>query len=155
MRDVRGPQCDRTREWLSLRLDGELSQLESALLAAHLAACAGCQAFAGEVEAVTAWLRAAPLVPLARPVAVPRPSRLSARTLQLAAAALVVAGVGLGGLVGALSSSRTPASPTVRTPVKLVAFQDNDLQETRAYRRAVLRPTAQLLWLPPRGLRRI
>src|SRR5438477_537085 len=56
-----GQTCDRAREWASLRMDGELSELESALLEAHLKRCEACGSFAVEVEAVALQLRAASL----------------------------------------------------------------------------------------------
>ena len=54
-----GQTCDRAREWSSLRLDGELSELESALLEAHLKHCTACAAFAVAAEAVALQLRCA------------------------------------------------------------------------------------------------
>ena len=58
---VRSAPCDRARNWVSLRLDGALSELESALLDRHLAGCAECRRFDADVAASTARLRAAPL----------------------------------------------------------------------------------------------
>ena len=55
--------CERAREWASLRLDGELSQLESAMLESHLARCAACHAVVSRTEAFTTALRAAPSWP--------------------------------------------------------------------------------------------
>ena len=54
-------QCERAREGASLRLDGELSEFEQALLGAHLARCEPCRSFAAELDAVTTRLRHAPL----------------------------------------------------------------------------------------------
>jgi predicted anti-sigma-YlaC factor YlaD len=45
--------------WASQRADGELSVLESALLAAHLGRCADCRSFARATAEVCAVLRAA------------------------------------------------------------------------------------------------
>ncbi len=64
---VRSAPCDRARNWVSLRLDGALSELESAMLDRHLAGCAECRRFDADVAASTARLRAAPLeTPVAR-----------------------------------------------------------------------------------------
>jgi len=41
---IEGGDCDRTHEWASLRLDGELSPLEEELLERHLTACDDCRA---------------------------------------------------------------------------------------------------------------
>ena len=60
-------QCRRTRELVSLALDGELSELEEARLASHLADCASCREVQADLTGLTTALRAAPLEPLARP----------------------------------------------------------------------------------------
>ncbi len=82
--------CERAREWTSLRLDGELSELEQVLLASHLDRCAGCSAYAAGVSAVTEG---------------------SARALQAGtgAAAVLAAAVGLGTLFG----SSGPQAPSL------------------------------------------
>ncbi len=65
MKDVvRTGVCERARAWVSLSLDGELSELERRLLDAHLGRCAACDAFAAEVEGVVEGLRATPLTPV-------------------------------------------------------------------------------------------
>ncbi|HXK15518.1 MAG TPA: zf-HC2 domain-containing protein, partial [Gaiellaceae bacterium] len=53
--------CERARWWASLRADGELSELESALLDAHLGRCASCRTFARGTEEIAAALRSARL----------------------------------------------------------------------------------------------
>ena len=53
--------CAQAREGVSARLDGELSEHENARLDMHLRGCAECRAYAGEVETITAGLRATPL----------------------------------------------------------------------------------------------
>lgn len=102
-------RCERAREWLSLAADGELSRFERALVDRHLAGCPECAAFGAELEGFTSALRAAPLEPLAHPIAIPERRRRVAHTLrpaQAAVAALAVVAVG----VGTLSSSfRAPS----------------------------------------------
>lgn len=94
----RGILCERARTWAALAPDGELSELERKLLGSHLDRCGACADFAVHVAAVAANLRAAPLDPLERPVAVPswrrRPAyaRLSA-VGAAAAVALMALGV--------------------------------------------------------------
>ena len=106
--------CERAREWVSLRLDGELSELESALLEAHLNRCAPCAAFAADVEGATLELRSAPLERLEQPVVLPlrRPAR-TVRVVQLGAAAALVAAA-----AGPASSGRSrrarASSPSTR-----------------------------------------
>src|SRR3989442_3273115 len=68
-----GQTCERAREWASLRLDSELSELESALLEAHLQRCASCGAFAVEIEGAALQLRTAPLERLEQPLEPPPP----------------------------------------------------------------------------------
>ena len=83
--------CMLARESASVRLDGELSELEAARLDAHLRACADCRAYAEQVGAIAAQLRAAPLEPPAQPFALPRRRVFSGLRLQAAVAAAAVA----------------------------------------------------------------
>ncbi len=59
--------CDRVRAQVSLGLDGELSQLETRMIAAHLSRCADCAAFEEDVRTFTSELRAAPMEQLEQP----------------------------------------------------------------------------------------
>src|SRR5262245_25225800 len=54
-------ECMQAREAASLRLDGELSELESVRLGLHLRDCEDCRVYAREIAAITLELRAAPL----------------------------------------------------------------------------------------------
>src|SRR2546423_3488999 len=56
-------KCDRARQWTSLEQDGELSSFERALLESHVAGCASCAEFRGEISGLTNALRAAPYEP--------------------------------------------------------------------------------------------
>jgi ferric-dicitrate binding protein FerR (iron transport regulator) len=126
--------CDRTREWVALRLDGDLSEFETALMTAHLERCASCRAFRIEVEAITAGIRSAPFVPLPRPTAVPQPRPVPARRVQLLVAAVVVlAAAALGGLLGTLRGSppeRGVAAP-IRAPMVASLASDPLLRDIR------------------------
>jgi anti-sigma factor RsiW len=87
--------CDRVRSQVSLELDGELSQLERAMVAAHLERCPECRAYESEVTAFTGLLRQAPLKEMERPVVVRKPHRTIAARLQAGvAAAVAVAALG-------------------------------------------------------------
>jgi hypothetical protein len=79
--------CDRVRSQVSLRLDGELSELESRMVDSHVVRCAECAAFERGAAAVTELLRAAPLQPLASPVVVRRPTRTWVARAQVGIAA--------------------------------------------------------------------
>jgi predicted anti-sigma-YlaC factor YlaD len=94
-----GPECDRARARVSLRLDDELSAHEAVLLERHLSRCLPCAAFAREAGEYTELLRAAPLEP-APPFVLPRRSaamrlsvRVGAAVGSTAAAALVAVSV--------------------------------------------------------------
>jgi predicted anti-sigma-YlaC factor YlaD len=119
--------CERARSWASLRADGELSELESALLDAHLGRCLPCSAFARGTDEIAAALQVAPLerppAPLAvqaRPAAPRTALRTALRALQVVAAVTVVVGAGV---VAAATgpSSRTAAAK----PVAMVAGADS------------------------------
>jgi predicted anti-sigma-YlaC factor YlaD len=133
-----GHLCERARFWASLRLDGELSELEGALLDAHLARCAGCRAVADGFGASTTTLRSAPLERLA-PVALDLP-RSSRRLLAtIAVAAVLVLGMIAGGLVreGVSHGSAVPHAVAV-----VASFETPD--QLRSLRRSALLNTRQL-----------
>lgn len=86
---MRPARCDRSREAISLRLDGVLSLFESALLDRHLRRCADCREFAAGAAAQTQLLRAAELEQPLRPIAIPAGRRRPVR--RVAAGALTAA----------------------------------------------------------------
>jgi predicted anti-sigma-YlaC factor YlaD len=137
MRTMRttGRRCDRAREYASLRLDGELSDFERALLDSHLDRCPSCRAFADDLVAVTDRLRAAPLEQPSIAIALPRRRFAALRNVQVsAAAAAVVSVVGIGALFGMLHSSATPPTRGVVN----VGPMAGERREFRDLRRAVL-----------------
>lgn len=130
----RGALCERARTWAALAPDGELSELERRLLAAHLAHCSACAEFSVEVAAVAAELRAAALQPLPRPVSVPvwrrRPAYVRVRAVGSAAAvALMALGI----------AARAPLSPGddgTFDPARVTNFANNaDREMTLIIRR--------------------
>jgi hypothetical protein len=124
-------QCERARELAALRLDGEISELEDALLRTHQERCPECRAFAAGIEGFTTVLRAAPLE-RPRPVGLPRRTRTALRSVQFAAAAAAIAVVaGVGSMLAMLSS---PASQS-RLPEISGSFRNDDLAEVRRLRR--------------------
>jgi anti-sigma factor RsiW len=109
--------CERAARSLSLRLDGELSELEEVALDRHLVGCVACRTLAAETAAFTALLRAAPLVGLDHELRVELPRRpRRARAVRHAAAAAVVLGTlaaaGAGALVTADSAERSGQGPS-------------------------------------------
>ena len=119
--------CSRARFWVSLRLDDQLSELESALLDAHLASCGSCRSFAVASTLTTGELRAAPLERHAS-VAVSVPRRRGARALTVALTAALITGAAVaGGLVRNVLAPASESAPAPR-PVAVVAstFELND-----------------------------
>jgi predicted anti-sigma-YlaC factor YlaD len=140
--------CDRARHWVSLELDDELSELESARLSAHVEGCAACRAFEADTRALTQRLRSAPLEALGVPIALPVRRRMSrlvsvgvGSATALAASVAVVLGT-----VGSSPVNRPPAALTV------VGTGFEDIQAVREARRAELRQPSPVLLLVRRGL---
>jgi ferric-dicitrate binding protein FerR (iron transport regulator) len=122
----RSGRCERARQWASLRVDGELSELEDALLEKHLEGCASCDAFAARLAATTEAVRAAPLE---RPeISYPRFERPVIRLPvgKRVAIVAVAAAAALGAFVG--SSLQKPASAPAPSNGPQLSFRtDQDL----------------------------
>jgi predicted anti-sigma-YlaC factor YlaD len=106
-------QCERARECASLRVDGELSEFEQALLVAHLARCEPCRSFAHELESATNHMRSAPLERLDQPVALPSRRRVLTRRpveVAAAAAALMLTTLGVAGALRTIETSNATLS---------------------------------------------
>jgi len=131
-----GRRCDRAREYASLRLDGELSDFERALLDSHLERCPSCRVFADDLVGVTDRLRTAPLEEPAIAITLPRRRLVALRRIQVsaAAAAAVVSVVGIGTLFSLLDSSATTRTPTAAN----LASMASEKRDFRDLRRAVL-----------------
>jgi predicted anti-sigma-YlaC factor YlaD len=71
MHDVRPLECERTRQFLSVRLDDALSHFERLLVDAHLAGCDACRVYDARIGDVTAAIRSAPLERIPVPVQLP------------------------------------------------------------------------------------
>src|SRR5262245_56552110 len=57
-------RCDQSRDLLSARLDGEVTDDEVAVLERHLASCAACADFAGQLTALDRVTRLTPAEPV-------------------------------------------------------------------------------------------
>ena len=131
--------------WASLRADGELSELEGALLDAHLERCAECRSFARGVAAVARGLRGVPLErPAARALPVPR-RHSKARLVQLAAATVAVVAAGA---AAALTGSGG-STPSAVKPVAMVAAAESP-DRLRELRRPALIQQGRQTAVPPR-----
>ena len=104
--------CQQAREAVSSQLDGELSELGSARLSAHLRECDACASYALELAALTTRLRTAALEQPGTAVELPSRRRRPALQLAAAAAAVVAAASASLALGHALSPSghRLPAA---------------------------------------------
>ena len=105
----RNSRCERARQWASLRIDGELSELEDALLEKHLEGCASCSAFAVRLGATTEAVRTAPQE---RPqISYPRFERPTIRLPvgRRVAIVAIAAAAALGAFVGSSLQSPAPA----------------------------------------------
>jgi hypothetical protein len=142
--------CERARAWASLRLDAEVSELEDALLVAHLRQCSACREYEETVRGVVLALRNEPLAEVEHPVSVPSRRRAVLRPTALArAAALVAAAVGIATVLTSQSTRRFHVTPGLQvTPASsLGAASNGDLQEIRLLR------VTQLGANPPQGAR--
>ena len=142
-----GQLCARARFWASLRVDGELSELEGALLDAHLARCADCSGYAAGVTGTTAALRNAPLVAVA-PIVIEAPVRPGRMVAGLVAATLVVLAAVVGGLVHenvspggttTVGARNVAVVSTVETPDQLRRLRRTSLLNQRLVPRDISR----------------
>jgi anti-sigma factor RsiW len=140
--------CERGREWISLRLDGELSELAEKMLESHLARCAGCRAFEADAVAATGLIRSTPLEQLEQPLSLPRGRRLALSTRRVSAAAAGAAAVVLG--LGAFLNLPSASSKAGAPPVHVVNSDNSDITQQRGVRATVLRPDA-LVKVPTLG----
>jgi predicted anti-sigma-YlaC factor YlaD len=137
--------CERSREWISLRLDGELSELAEKMLESHLARCAGCREFESDAAVATRLVRTTPLERPEQPIALPRGRRLEL-VRPAGAVAATVAAIALG-LAAFLN---VPSSGTAIPNVRAVNADNSDLTLQRGIRASLLRPGA-LSEVAPRG----
>jgi predicted anti-sigma-YlaC factor YlaD len=125
--------CERAREWASLRLDGELSELERALLDAHTRNCAACAEYVADVGALTVAIRSAELERLPRPIVLPlrRSYAWATRALQAGAATAAVLAItaGLSLQIGRNSSSHAGEVPG-RLPANMIQSGPNSENDT-------------------------
>jgi anti-sigma factor RsiW len=111
--------CERASQWISLDLDGELSQLEQAALARHLVGCARCQAVSNEVSSFTRLMREARLIEFERK-ARPSPARPRAR-MRRAGFSMAFAGLTASAVFGGFVLSGS--SPGSGSPLAFQSLQ--------------------------------
>jgi len=131
--------CHRTRIHASLRLDSELSELEEALMASHLARCAACRSFADDLAMITDSLRTAPLVEPPVHFQLPRKrARIGVARAGTAAAATITAAIALGGYAGFGSSQAQISASDIRSAHDRMILKEELMQnlDTTAVRLA-------------------
>jgi predicted anti-sigma-YlaC factor YlaD len=121
-------RCERARQWSSLRLDGELSELEGALLEKHLETCGSCVSFDERVTATALSLRTIPPEPPGIRFEIPKRTRLSLPASRRVAVAAIAAALALGSLVGSMLHGPA-ASPAPKDPQ--ISFLTRDVNQLR------------------------
>jgi anti-sigma factor RsiW len=117
-------------------MDGELSELEEALLEKHLEGCPSCDAFVARLVSTTEAVRAAPAE--WPEIEYPRFARHGSRLAvgRRAAIVAVVVAAALGALVGSFFQRPGPASKPASVPqVSLLTTDMNDLRQLPRYTR--------------------
>ena len=112
------PVCERAREYASLRLDGELSELEEALLSAHLSRCDICHTFDADIRAMASALREAAFEKASAPIVIPGRRRAARQVLRVGTAAALLhrhARRGDGAARGDRKSTRLNSSHTIQS----------------------------------------
>lgn len=146
-----GP-CERAREWSSLQLDGELSELEQALLQKHLATCARCSAFDAGLRASTELVRTAPVARPSVGFELPAPRRAGLPRVRVLAAAGVVMAATLGSIVGSTLDRQAPNSPKATAQVSFLTRDVSQLRELPRGKRLAPRAPAHQPGGPPEGV---
>ncbi len=138
-------ECRQARDAASARLDGLLPELDTARLDAHLGACVDCRAYAGELAAVAALLRAAPLEQPGTALFVPRRRRPVVR-VQTAAAAVVLlaAATGSSFVLGLAIGGHGPTSPTATGPAEILTLRADSTRQHLLAMVGRLRPVGSL-----------
>ncbi len=154
-RSSRQFDCAGARALVSLWLDDELSELEGALLDAHLAACSACREFKLSAEGFTEAIRVAPLDPFRGSFVMPRRVRRhSARLVIGAAAAAAVAAASIVGVVNSSNSGHAVIShhAVSHSQANLSHLASENVEESHA-KRASLLAQVDRSWVPMGGSR--
>jgi predicted anti-sigma-YlaC factor YlaD len=132
--------CMQAREAASLRLDGELSELDGVRLGLHLRDCTLCRAYAREIEALTLEFRSAPLEQPRGQTFVLRPKRVPAIRMQAAAVAAVAVIAAVAGTSFAIGRVLgTESGRTTRTATSAADAASVRADSTRQHLLAMLR----------------
>jgi predicted anti-sigma-YlaC factor YlaD len=123
-------ECLQARVAASARLDAPLSELDEARLEAHHSACADCRAYAAEVAAIAALLRAAPLDQPGAPMFAPRHRRPVVRVhAAMAAAVLLAAAIGSSFALGRAIGGHRAVTATATGPAEILSLRADSTQQ--------------------------
>jgi predicted anti-sigma-YlaC factor YlaD len=116
--------CDRAGELISVRLDGELSQLEGVALDRHLESCPVCRTLESELASLAQLLREAPYVePDALELTAPPAALARARLLGRATAVASFAGAAAVAAVLVVSTTQKSSTSSAALGFRSVAEQ--------------------------------
>ena len=121
--------CEHLREQISAALDGELSPFERARVDAHLAACGICRAYATDAASAARMIRSTPLEEISVPFVLPSRRLALARKVQVAAAAAaLLAAVGLASVAGSVGPSAPSHVRSNASAAKKLRFPEQELR---------------------------
>jgi Putative zinc-finger len=131
----RNSRCDRARQWASLRLDGELSELEEILLEKHLEECAACRTFEARMVRTTELVRSTPTELPQIEYAPPRRRVVTLPVGRRAAIVAIAAAAALGSLVGSSLERPEHGPPTASVPkVSLLTRDVDQLRQLKTHK---------------------
>ena len=139
------------RASISAALDGELSELESLRLNAHLEHCHSCRDFESSAQVATTTLRAAPLEPLSQPLVLPSRRRRALGLRVPGAAAAAVLMVAFGGVFASLHGGAARPSATGfdnRQDIQAIAKRQQQANLTQLIARRALYQSNQIVRHP-------
>jgi hypothetical protein len=146
-------RCEHARQWSSLRLDGELSELEGALLDRHLDACPACASFDERLRSAAMVLRLTQPEPPRVPITVRESERKVVFPVgRRVVVAAIAAALALGSIVGS-ALQRPPADRSTPSPqVSLLTRDISQLRELPRGERFYPTAPAREPGGPPEGL---
>jgi anti-sigma factor RsiW len=138
-----------------MRLDGELSELEGALLDRHLESCPACLVFDSRLRSAARTLRVTPAESPAHPIAIPSQPRrrVPVPSGRRVAVVAIAAALALGSLVG--SQLHRPASGPSNDEPQVSLLMRSDMNQLRQLPRGkhIAPPLpAHIPGQPPEGL---
>jgi hypothetical protein len=142
---IQADECARASEWVSLRLDGQLSEFEELLLDAHIERCPDCKAYSANVAGLTTALRATPLEQPSVTFEAPRRTRARTVGLRAVSAAAAVAVVGLSGIVSLQLSANRSQLGNVLNERKVIGIKERQMDALNGPTQRVNRQVRQSL----------